>query len=61
MSIGYFPSIYKDELLYSVFARYYQHTGHITYGYVAEELFGDSKVISSIEFINSLKTEVLKV
>lgn len=61
MSIGYFPSIYEDELLYSVFARYYQHTGHVTYGYVAEQLFGDSKVIPSIEFINSLKPEVLKV
>ncbi|MFR2886605.1 MAG: TniQ family protein [Clostridium butyricum] len=61
MSIGYFPSIYEDELLYSVFARYYQHTGHITYGYVAEELFGDSKVIPSVEFINSLKPEVLQL
>lgn len=61
MSIGYFPSIYKDELLYSVFARYYQHTGHITYGCVAEELFGDSKVIPSFEFINSLKPEVLQL
>lgn len=61
MSIGYFPSIYEDELLYSVFARYYQHTGHITYGFVAEELFGDSKVIPSIEFINSLKPEILQL
>lgn len=61
MSIGYFPSIYEDELLYSVFARYYKHTGHITYGYVAEELFGDSKVSPSIEFINSIKPEVLKI
>lgn len=61
MSIGYFPSIYEDELIYSVFARYYQHTGHMTYGYVAEQLFGDSKVIPSIEFINSLKPEVLQL
>lgn len=61
MSIGYFPVIYEDELLYSVFARYYMHTGHITYRCVAEELFGNSNVIPSIEFINALKPEVLKL
>lgn len=61
MSIGYFPVIYEDELLYSVFARYYMHTGHITYRCVADELFGNSNVIPSIEFINALKQEVLKL
>ena len=39
MAIAYFPDIYEDELLYSLFARFYAHTGQMVYRDVAGMLF----------------------
>ena len=59
MSIAYFPKIYPDELIYSVFARFYQHCGYSNYIFCAEDLFANKKARPDIEFINELKPEVL--
>ena len=34
-----FPTLYPDELLYSLFARYSAQSGHIAYMLAAEDLF----------------------
>ena len=52
--INYFPSLYEDELVYSLFARYYQKTGYTTYRDVASDLFQNPAVRTDIEFINQL-------
>ena len=52
--ISYFPSLYEDELVYSLFARYYQKTGYTTYRDVASDLFQNPAVRTDIEFINQL-------
>lgn len=52
--ISYFPSLHEDELVYSLFARYYQKTGYTTYRDVASDLFQNPAVRTDIEFINQL-------
>ena len=46
----YFPQLYPDELLYSVFARYHQHRGSISPTQTSLELFGTSSAIASLNF-----------
>ena len=55
MSIAYFPTIYHDELIYSVFSRFYQNAGYPNYIFCAEDLFVNKRVKPDIEFINELK------
>lgn len=59
--ITYFPQLYEDELLYSVFARYRMQSGSLTYRSTAEELFVNPKVRPDIEFINQLKPEAVEL
>lgn len=61
MSIVYFPDIYEDELIYSVLARYYKHSGCLNYTFCARDLFVDSKVRPDIEFINQLNKETVQL
>lgn len=61
MAIAYFPDIYEDELLYSLFARFYAHTGQMVYRDVAGMLFQVRSASPSIEFINKLAPEVYEV
>lgn len=37
--IGFFPSIYPDELLYSQLCRYYQRSGYTKYLFAVDDLF----------------------
>ena len=59
MSIAYFPTIYTDELIYSVFSRFYQNAGYPNYIFCAEDLFVNKRVKPDIEFINELKPEII--
>lgn len=59
--IGYFPSPYPDELLYSLLSRYYIKSGYINYIGVAKELFTQYNVRPDVEFINKLTPETMSV
>ena len=52
-----FPTLYPDELLYSMFARYYAQSGHIAYVFAAEELFENRATKPDIEFMDGLTSE----
>lgn len=58
MEIAYFPQIYEDELIYSVLARYYVHSGYPAYIFCAEDIFLNRAVRPDIEFINELRPEI---
>lgn len=58
MAIVYFPTIYEDELMYSVCARFYWHSGFLTYRDVAGMLYQVRNARPSIEFINNMAPEV---
>jgi len=57
--IAYFPTLYPDELIYSLFARYYAQSGYMGYASAAEDLFENKTTHPDIEFINKLSVEVL--
>lgn len=57
--IGVFPEPYLDELLYSVFARYYVRSGYAKYVFVAEDLFLKRSVRPSFEYYPALKEDVV--
>ena len=59
--VTYFPTIYPDELIYSVLARFYLHGGYMAYIYAVQDLFMDSKARPEIEFLNRLRPEVVKM
>ncbi len=59
LNIAYFPKIYPDELIYSLFARYYQNCGYPNYIFCAEDLFVNKRVRPDIEFINELQPEII--
>lgn len=52
--IGFMPSIYKDELAYSWFARYFVHSGHPAYAFAIEDLLERKNTRPDVEFINYL-------
>ena len=56
-----FPSLYPDELLYSLFARYHAQSGHIAYVFAAEDLFERRTTKPSIEFVDRLKPDALQL
>ena len=58
--IGFFPEPYPDELLYSLFSRYYVRSGYNKYVFAAEELFANRAVRPSFEFFPALKKEVIE-
>lgn len=59
--IAYFPKIYEDELLYSVFARYHIHTGYLFYENAKNILFENKKTTPIVEFINKLNPETVEM
>ena len=57
--LGIFPEPYKDELIYSVMARYYVRSGYAKYVFVAEDLFVKRSVRPSFEYLSALSDEVV--
>ena len=60
MSIAYFPKLYKDELVYSVLARYYAHSGYLFRKEATYELSVKPQLKIDREFIKNLKPEVVE-
>lgn len=56
--IVYFPKIYEDELLYSVFARFCEHSGYISYSMLCKHYFERKKSID-VEFFNPMRRELV--
>lgn len=59
--IGFMPEIYTDELLYSMFARYYERSGYMAYIFAAEDLFQNKNERPDVEFINRLTQDAQSV
>ena len=58
--IAQFPSIYPDELLYSVFARYYVRSGHSNLRDCMKDLY-PSICRPTVEYANALNAEVVNI
>lgn len=52
--IGFIPELYPDELVYSVFARYYVYSGYSAYVDAAADLFSNKRTRPVPEFINAM-------
>ncbi|MDO5399212.1 MAG: TniQ family protein [bacterium] len=59
--IGCFPSIYPDELLYSLLARYYVRSGYMAYTFAAQDLYVNKTVKPDIEFVNRFTGEAFNM
>lgn len=59
--IGFMPSIYKDELVYSWFARYYVHSGHPAYVFAIEDLLERKNTRPDLEFISHLNLHAREI
>lgn len=57
--LGFFPEPYPDELLYSVFARYYVRSGYSNYIFTAEDLFQKRSLRPNFEYLPALSVEVV--
>lgn len=55
-----FPKPLPDELIFSVFSRYYVKSGYLIYRSVAEDLYNNSTNKPSIEFCNPLTEDTIK-
>jgi len=55
--VVYFPSIYEDELVYSVLARMCEHIGYFSYTKICESFFLDKGSID-FEFYNPMNKEL---
>jgi len=55
--VVYFPSIYEDELVYSVIARMCEHIGYFSYARISESFFLDSGSVD-FEFFNPMSKEL---
>ena len=58
--ISIFPQPLPDELIFSVFSRYYVRSGYLTYRAVAEDLYVNPTNKPSIEFCNLLTEDTIK-
>ena len=47
--LGFFPTPYPDELLYSLIARYHLRSGSISPKITLSELFGSTSTIATID------------
>lgn len=56
--ISYFPTIYPDELVYSLLARFYLQSGYLTFAYAAQDIYTYTKIRPDTEFINLLRPEM---
>ncbi|MBH9968629.1 TnsD family Tn7-like transposition protein [[Bacillus] enclensis] len=54
--IGYFPKPYKDEVIYSIVARYHFHIGNSSKAKTLDELFLSKKTAVNPEYINNIET-----
>ena len=61
MKIAYFPEIYPDELVYSVLARYYVHSGYQYYKEVEKDLFLTKQGRVDKEFVKQLRPEITEL
>lgn len=61
MGISYFPDIYEDELIYSVLARHFVHSGYLHYKDVEQDLFCTRQSRVDKEFAKHLKPEIVNV
>ena len=59
--IGFMPKIYKDELCYSWFARYYCHSGYSKYAHALDDLFTKRTIHFNAEFISRLNDDAKKI
>ena len=59
--IAYFPKLFEDELIYSLFARFYSDTGFLVYRDAAELLFQNPYYRPSIELINNLTVDATEL
>ncbi|MBX9267538.1 TnsD family Tn7-like transposition protein [Chromobacterium violaceum] len=59
--LSYFPQIYRDELLYSVLARYHRHTGSTSPTQTLEDLFGNRHVHASLDLPGHLARLVRRI
>lgn len=57
--IATFPTIYDDELVYSVLSRFYDHSGILSFRYAAESLFQNKLSRPTIEFVNEYTDDAL--
>ncbi|MET3698390.1 TniQ protein [Bacillus oleivorans] len=53
--LGWFPKIYDGELLYSILARYYKQSPHMSVRETLSELFGDTRTLLSTDFPSNLE------
>ena len=60
MNIAYFPKLYEDELVYSVLARYYYHSGFLSSRDAVNEMLVNPKLKVDREFIKNVKPEVVE-
>lgn len=54
--LTYFPSLFPDELLYSWFARYHDHSGNVSSKQTMQELFGKISSVAVVDFPNNVKS-----
>lgn len=54
--LSYFPDLYPDELLYSWFARYHEHSGNVSSKQTMKELFGNVSSVAVVDLPNNLET-----
>lgn len=59
--IGFMPRLYPDELVYSLFARFFVHSGYSKYVDIAEKIYRYKNVRPLPEFINALTEEAKKI
>lgn len=59
--LAYFPTLYKDELLYSGIARYHINSGNKTQKQTIEDLFGDGWVCATADLPTHLSALVSKI
>ncbi len=52
--IGFLPELYPDELIYSLFARYYAYSGYAAYIDAAHDIYSNCRTRPAPEFINSI-------
>ncbi len=59
--IGFMPSIYHDELVYSWLARYYAHSGHPAYVFALEDLMEKKNTRPDVEFMCKLNKDAQSI
>ncbi|MGG2113415.1 TnsD family transposase [Lysinibacillus pakistanensis] len=53
--LSYVPNLYPDEILYSWFARYHDHSGNVSSKQTMKELFGNMSSVAVVDFPNNLE------